>query len=53
MKLLVRVERPALGVATSAGMDALLGDLTVCTKSHNRTNDLGASLMCVSPEEII
>lgn len=49
----MRVEPPAVGVAASPGMGILQDDLSVRTKSHNKTNDAGAPLMCVSPEEII
>lgn len=52
MKFLVRVKRPGVEVAASLGRDVLQGDLTVCTKSHNKADEPGASLMCVSPEEI-
>lgn len=53
VKFLVRVKHPAVEVAASPGRGILQGDLTVCTKSHNKADDPGVSLMCVSPEEII
>lgn len=53
VKFLARVKHPAGEVAASPGRDILQGDLTVCTKSHNKADDPRVSLMCVSPEEII